>query len=74
MRKMCTIITNKGKDIDENIANQMLPVHVHRNRGILTSLISVNTRMRYGKEFSIIIDYMRYLKLLNYYIFTCAHK
>jgi hypothetical protein len=22
MRKMCTLITSKGKDIDENIANQ----------------------------------------------------
>jgi hypothetical protein len=37
---MCTLITSKGTDIDENIANQiMLPVQVHRNRGILTSLL-----------------------------------
>jgi hypothetical protein len=40
MRKMCTLITSKGTDIDENIANQNHATrHVHRNRGILTSLI-----------------------------------
>ena len=38
---MFTLITSKGTDIDENIANQnhATRVHVHRNRGILTSLI-----------------------------------
>jgi hypothetical protein len=42
MRKMCTLITSKGTDIDENIANQnhATRVHVYRNRGILTSLLS----------------------------------
>ena len=38
---MRTLITSKGTDIDENIANQnhAIPVHAHRNRGILTSLL-----------------------------------
>ena len=41
MRKMCTLITSKGTDFDENIANQnhATRTRVHRNRGILTSLI-----------------------------------
>ena len=41
---MCTLITSKGTEIDESIANQnhAIPVHVHRNRGILTSLVSEN--------------------------------
>jgi hypothetical protein len=41
MQKMRTLITSKGTDIDENIANQnhAILVPVHRNRGILTSLM-----------------------------------
>ena len=39
MRKMCTLITSKATDIDENIANQN-HAHVHRNRGIVTSLMA----------------------------------
>ena len=33
MRKMCTLITSKGKDIDENIANQNHATRT-RTRGI----------------------------------------
>jgi hypothetical protein len=48
---MCTLITSKGTDIDENIANQiMLPVHVHRNRGILTSIFIRNMEVGSAAE------------------------
>jgi hypothetical protein len=41
MRKMCTLITSKGTDIDENIANQNHATRTRTpNRGILTSLIT----------------------------------
>jgi hypothetical protein len=42
MRKICALITSKGTDIDENIANQnhATRIPIHRNRGILKSLIS----------------------------------
>ena len=49
---MYTLITSKGTDIDENIANQnhatRTRVHVHRNRGILTSLLSKHLRLISG--------------------------